>query len=264
MNTFLQAFPIFLLIFCRITSFFVVAPVFSTRGVPTMFKVGLGFFLSVIVYLSYGSSQAAVPADATYLLLVGREILVGLLIGFTCYLFFTVVQTAGAFIDLQMGLAMANVYDPMTGASAPITGNFKFYVMVLIFLGMNGHHFLLDGIVQSYDWIPIDNGLFTQMAAGTITQFLTKALVITFMLALQISAPLVVALFLTDVGLGFLAKTAPQFNVFVIGMPLKILIGLLLLALVVPGLTGLFAHLFSQMFNAMGELMAIVNGSAAR
>src|SRR5690606_7062960 len=97
----LQGFPVFLLIFCRMTAFFVVAPVFSSRGVPNTFKIGLGFFISFIVYLTYGIHES-VMFDAAYALIIIREILVGLLIGFVVYLFFAIVQTAGAFMDLQI------------------------------------------------------------------------------------------------------------------------------------------------------------------
>ncbi len=259
MNVFLQAFPIFLLIFCRITSFFVVAPIFSAKGVPNMFKVGLGFFLSIIVYLAYGIGES-VPMDSTYLLFVVREILAGVLLGFVVYLFFVVVQISGALIDLQMGFGMANIVDPMTGASAPLTGNFKYWVLLVIFLSMNGHHYLLNALMHSYEWIPLSNDLFARIHDGSISEFVTKTVVMVFMLGFQLAAPIVVSMFLTDVGLGFLAKTAPQFNVFVIGMPLKILVGMLIMILTMPSMATLFSYLFSEMFDSLEQLFAIVKG----
>jgi flagellar biosynthetic protein FliR len=259
MELFVQGFPIFLLIFCRITSFFVVAPVFSSRNVPIPFKIGFSFFIALLVFMTYGLKQSIVP-DAGYILAVIREILAGLLLGYTAYLFFSVVQTAGAFIDLQMGFGMANVIDPMTGASAPLIGNMKFMIATLIFLSINGHHYLLMALLRSYEWIPLSNSLFGRIYGGSISDFLVRTFADTFMLALQMSAPLVAAMFLTDVALGFLAKTAPQYNVFVIGMPLKILVGLILLIVMMPGMAGLFSHLFSQMFDALEKLFAIVQG----
>ncbi|GGG12291.1 flagellar biosynthetic protein FliR [Paenibacillus abyssi] len=262
MDLFLQAVPIFLLIFCRITSFFVVAPIFSNRGVPAMFKIGLGFFVTVLVYLVYGINQT-VNLDAGYILFVIREILAGVLLGFVAYLFFTVVQTAGAFIDLQMGFGMANVIDPMTGTSAPLLGNFKFMIVVLLFLTMNGHHYLLMALMKSYDWLPISNELFTRIYEGSVSEFLARTFTHTFMLSLQMSAPLVVSMFLTDVGLGFLARTAPQYNVFVIGIPLKILVGFAMLILLLPGFASLIGQLFDQMFMAMENLLNIVDADTS-
>ncbi|MFS0727856.1 flagellar biosynthetic protein FliR [Paenibacillus sp. 1P07SE] len=258
MDLFLQVFPIFLLIFCRITSFFVVAPIFSTRGVPAAAKIGLGFFVSLMVFLAVGLDQTPV-LDAGYVLTVIREILIGLLLGFVAYLFFTIIQTAGSFIDLQMGFGMANVIDPMTGVSTPMLGNFKFMLLILVFLSMNGHHHLLMAIMQSYEWIPLGNELFMRISQGNVSTFLVETFAYTFILSLQMSAPLVVAMFLTDVGLGFLARTAPQFNVFVIGIPLKILVGFLILAMLMPGIVTLFGYIFEEMFKAMEQLLNLLS-----
>ena len=259
MSAFLQGFSIFLLIFCRITAFFVVAPVFSSRGVPNMFKLGLGFFISLFVFMTYGFNQDIVM-NAEYVLAVIREILIGILLGFIVYMFFTVVQTAGAFMDMQIGFAMANVVDPHTGVSAPLLGNFKYMLMLVVFLMMNGHHYLLTGLMDSYQWMPLSNELFSRMMSGSISDFLVRVFGNTFLLAFQVAAPLVVALFLTDVALGFLTKTAPQFNVFVIGIPIKIIVGLFLLALLVPGLAVIFGKLFSIMFESLEQLFGIVQG----
>ncbi|RJX40785.1 flagellar type III secretion system protein FliR [Paenibacillus pinisoli] len=263
MNAIVQGFPIFLLIFCRITAFFVVAPIFSSRGVPNTFKLGLGFFISFLVFLSYGMSQTIVPDTAEYVLLILKEILIGLMIGFVVYLFFAVVQTAGAFMDMQVGFAMANVVDPHTGVSAPLLGNFKYMLMLVVFLMMNGHHYLLSGLMNSYQWMPLDNELFGRLLDGSLSEYLIRVFGNTFLLALQIAAPLVVAMFLADVGLGFLTKTAPQFNVFVIGIPLKILLGLFLLILLMPGLAMLFDKLFTIMFDSIEGLFGIVQGPPA-
>ncbi|MBD2870724.1 flagellar biosynthetic protein FliR [Paenibacillus arenilitoris] len=259
MNAIVQGFPIFLLIFCRITAFFVVAPVFSSRGVPNMFKIGLGFFISFIVFLTYGMKQTIVP-DAEYVLLVLREVLLGILMGYVVYLFFTVVQTAGAFMDLQVGFAMANIVDPHTGTAAPLLGNFKYMLIIVIFLMMNGHHFLLTGLMDSYEWMPLSNELFGRLMSGSVTDFLARTVGNTFLLAIQVAAPLIVAMFLADVGLGFLTKTAPQYNVFVIGIPLKLIIGMILLILLMPGLAGIFEKLFSIMFESLEQLFGIVQG----
>lgn len=191
--------------FCRITSFFVTAPVFSARNVPASVKIGISAFVTLSVYLIYGIDQT-VPTDLSYVLLIIREILIGLLLGFVAYLLMTAVQTAGTFIDLQIGFGMANVYDPMTGASAPLTGNLKYAFAMLLFLTMNGHHYLLDAIVYSYRWVPLSNVFFLRLADGSIAEFLIQTLGQSFMLAFQMSAPIVVALFLTDVGLGFWPK----------------------------------------------------------
>jgi flagellar biosynthesis protein FliR len=211
------------------------------------------------VFLSYGMSQTIVP-NAEYVLIVMREILIGLMMGFVVYLFFSAIQTAGSLMDMQIGLAMANVVDPHTGVSAPLLGNFKYMLMLVVFLMMNGHHYAITGLMNSYQWMPLDNELFSRMVSGSLTDYLIRVFGNTFLLALQVAAPLVVAMFLTDLGLGFLTKTAPQFNVFVIGVPLKLLLGLFLLVLLMPSLAFLFEKLFSIMFDSLEGLFGIVQG----
>ncbi|WP_397386776.1 flagellar biosynthetic protein FliR [Paenibacillus sp. MMS20-IR301] len=260
MDTLTQSFPVFLLIFCRISAFFVVVPVFSSQSVPTTFKIGLSFFVSMVIFSSAGMNTI-VPQDLNFVLLIVREALIGLLLGFIAYLMFMTIQTAGSFIDIQIGFGIANVIDPMTGASAPIIGNFKYMIALLLFLSMNGHHHLLDAIVYSYKWVPLDNDLFLKMIDGSLSEFLIRTFAQSFMLAFQMSAPLVTALFLTDVGLAFLARTAPQYNVFVIGVPLKIIIGLALLLVLMPGLAVLFQSLFDIMFESMQNLLGLVGKS---
>lgn len=262
MNAVGRLFPAFLLVLCRISAFFVVAPVFSSRNIPAPFKIGLAFIISLIVFLTVGF-DTKVTADANYILAVIREVLAGLLIGYVAYLFFAAVQTAGAFIDMQIGFAIANIVDPMTGTTAPIMGNFKYMLMILVFLSMNGHHYLLAAIMNSYQWLPLDNGLYARIAEGGLADFLVRTFAETFLLALQVSAPIVVAMVLTDIGLGFLAKTAPQYNIFVIGIPVKILVGLAMMVVLLPGFGILFQMLFDHMFKALENLFAIVKNRPA-
>ncbi|MCS7461881.1 flagellar biosynthetic protein FliR [Paenibacillus doosanensis] len=251
-----QYLPGFMLFFCRITSFFVVVPVFSAKNVPQSFKIGLSFFITLMAFPLFGMSSP-ISFDSLYLLSVFREILVGLLLGFVAYLFFTIVQVAGALIDMQMGFGLANVIDPMTGAQSPILGNLKYVLAMLLFLSFNGHHLLLKAIMESYEWIPLSNELFAKMYSGQIAEFLVKTFSSVFTLSFQMAAPLIVAFFLTDVGLGFLARVAPQFNIFVVGMPLKILVGFMLLILLFPGYEFVYKDMFTAMLDAMQKFIGL-------
>lgn len=253
-----QAFPVFLLIFCRISSFLVAAPVFSSKGVPNIFKIGLAFFISIIAYLLFGIG-VSVPSNGEYILFIVREVMIGLLIGYIATLFFTVVQIAGSFIDMQIGFGIANVIDPLTGMQSPVVGNFKYVFVVLLFLGLNGHHFFIDGIMHSYEWMNVGaNPFFELIANGSIFQFAAKSFIHAFMIAFQVAAPMIVALFLADVALGFLARTAPQFNVFVVGIPFKFIIGIAMLALVVPSFVYVMQQIFETMFQAMDQLLRLM------
>lgn len=253
-----QMLPVFLLVFCRITAFLVVSPVFSFQNVPNALKIGLGFFASLLVYAGLGGWQAPVP-EGSYFYLIIHEILFGLLLGFLAYLFFTAVQVAGAFIDHMIGLGMANVIDPLTGRQSPVIGNFKFFIGMLVFLGVNGHLHLLSALMHSYEWVPMDGSVFARIADGGVSAFLLQSLARMFYMAFQMAAPIVVSMFLVDVALGVLARTVPTFNVFVIGLPLKILTGFGLLLLTVSGFTVLFRNLFAEMFRYMEQLLRLLS-----
>lgn len=262
MDMWLPYVPNWLLIFCRVTAFLLTAPVFSTRGIPATWKIGFSAMLAFLIMAPVGLQQPT-DMDAVYVLAIIRETLAGLLLGFTAYLFFTVVQIAGAFIDIQMGLGIANVIDPMTGAQSPLMGNFKFILAMLLFLAFNGHHYLIDGFIKSYTWLPLDNLLFASIAGGAVHEFLIRTFSTVFALALQMAAPLVVALFLADVGLGILSKTAPQFNIFVVGIPIKIIVGFLLLSIVLPSFVFIYQDLFASLFRALDQLVRLIGSAPA-
>jgi flagellar biosynthetic protein FliR len=261
METILSFFPNALLIFCRIAGFFVTAPVFSAQNnVPVQFRIGISVFLTLLAFFASGT-QTPIPWDGAFVLYVIRETLIGLLLGFLAYLFFTVVQIAGSFIDMQMGFGIANVIDPMTGAQSPVFGSYKFIVAMLVFLTVNGHHYLIAAILDSYQAIPLDNRFFEIFGSGSVTELLVRGLSVGFTLAFQMAAPIVATLFLVDVALGILSKTAPQFNIFVVGMPLKILVGLLIALLLVPGFLALFQGLFGTMFDHLFKLLRMLRGA---
>ncbi|MDF2962679.1 MAG: flagellar biosynthetic protein FliR [Paenibacillus sp.] len=254
-----QFLPGFMLFFCRIASFFVVVPVFSARNVPAHFKIGIAFFVTLMAFTVTGTS-IPVAFDTLYFLTILREVLVGLCLGFIAYLFFTIVQIAGSFIDIQIGFGIANVIDPMTGASSPVTGNLKYMIAILLFLSLNGHHLLLKAIIESYEWIPLSNELFTKMYNGQISEFMLKTFSTVFAVSFQMASPIIVALFLTDVGLGLLTRVAPQFNIFVIGAPLKMLIGFMLLILLFPVYQDVFKDSFTSMLDHLQKFFGLFAG----
>lgn len=259
MDGLMQNIPGFLLVLCRISAFFLVAPVFTFRGVPNQFKVGIAFFVALLAYTI--SSPVVLSFDGYYMLAILREVLVGALLGFIAYMFFTVVQIAGSFVDLQMGFGIVNVMDPVTGAQSPILGSFKYIIAILLFFSLNGHHYLISAIMDSYQWIPLEHDAFYQLYSGAVTSFLSDAFMTAFILAFQMAAPLIVSLFLADVALGMLARTAPQFNLFVIGIPIKILLGFIVFLIMMSGFVALFIHLFQHLLASLEELIAILGQS---
>jgi flagellar biosynthetic protein FliR len=255
----LQYLPVFLLVFVRLTAFFVTAPFFSVRGVPNPFKIGFAFILAFISF-SYVPIEAKIPLDLMFVLYVVKEALVGLLLGFICELMYVAVQVAGGLMDMQMGFAMANVIDPRTGAYVPLTGNFKNILATLYFLSIDGHHLLIRGVLASYRAIPVDKA-WIPLGNEQLLLMVAKVFSDMFMSAFLIAAPIVVALFLVDLSLGIIAKSVPQFNIFVVGLPLKIIASFLLLIVVMPAFLLVLSSLFGKMFHAMSEMMTLLGGS---
>jgi flagellar biosynthetic protein FliR len=259
MNEILAALPYFLLILVRISSFFIVAPLFSMRGVPVQFKIGLAALLSLLA-LSALPIGEPLPLDDYYIAMIIKEFAVGIALGFTAALVLYTVQIAGAFIDFQMGFAMASVMDPQTGSQVPIIGHFKYILALLFLLTVDGHHLMLDGIMQSLETIPVESLSFGAEFED-LAKFISDLFVEMFMIALQISLPIVGALFLVDVALGILAKTVPQLNIFAVGFPVKILAGFVLLMLSMPFFFYLLQTLFEKIMVSMAELARLIGGA---
>jgi len=257
MTEIIPAFPAFLLIFVRVTSFFLMVPLFSYRNIPAGAKIGLGFFMALIMVFAVDIPELAI--DSNYFLLIIKEALVGLFIGFIAYMLLSAIQTAGGFIDFQMGFAIANVMDPQTGAQSPLMGQYLYTIGLFLMLALNGHHLLLDGVFYSYKFIPIDQP-WIPFGNENMLQYVVKAFNSMFIIAFQMSIPIVGSLFLVDIALGIVARTVPQLNVFVVGLPLKIGVSFIVLMVVMGTLLLLVSQLFDIMLHTMRGLMELIGG----
>ncbi|MUK89900.1 flagellar type III secretion system protein FliR [Ornithinibacillus sp. L9] len=253
----INSFPVFLLVLVRVAAFFVTLPFFSYRTIPLPFKIGFSFFLAFIMF--YTIDASAIVIDEMYIFLIVKEILIGLLIGLIGYIIISAVQIAGGFIDFQMGFAIANVVDPQTGAQSPLTGQYFYIIALLFLLSVDGHHLLIDGIVNSYKFIPVDT--FIPFQNGNIAEFVIQAFSKMFLIAFQIAIPIVGCLFLVDVALGIIARTVPQLNVFVVGLPLKILVSFVAIFVFLSLYMVLVKNLFGLMFETMRGLMQLFGGA---
>lgn len=251
---------IFVLVLVRMSSFIAITPVFGTKNVPTTVKAGLSFMLAlmltpIIAATTTGVQYQGIPFVDLFLILV-KEFMVGAVLALTSTILFSAVQIAGSFIDLQIGFSMANVVDPMSGISSPLTGQFKYVLAMLLFLGFDGHHGLLTALLQSYKFIPL--GGFH--ISGSLTAFALKIFGVMFLLGVKVAIPIIAALFLADFGLAMLSRVVPQMNVFVIGMPVKVVVGLLMLIVVMPTFVYILRELFQTMFTQMDALLHVLGG----
>ncbi|NEU29358.1 flagellar type III secretion system protein FliR [bacterium LRH843] len=258
MNEFVNMLPAFLLIFVRVLAFFAVLPIYSHRTIPTSFKIGMALFLAWTMVFTL--EQPVIAIDAAYYLIVIKEILVGLLVGLLATILLYAIQVAGGFIDYNMGFMIANVVDPQTGAQSPLMGGYLYTFALLFLLLVNGHHLLLDGIFYSYQFVPMEQVLLP-LGDEKIVQYAAKTLSSMFIIAFQMAFPIVGSLFLVDIGLGMVSRAVPQMNVFVVGMPLKIIVGFLLLTVFMGVFFMVVRKLFDQVIVAMRTLLQLLGGA---
>lgn len=249
---------VLLLIFVRVSAFFVTIPLFSYKTIPSQLKIVLAFVLSWMMYYTFSIEAFTINGD--YLLLVLKEAIVGLVLGLVVYIVFSAVQIAGGFIDFQMGFAMANIVDPQTGAQSPLMGQFFNFLLLLVFLAINGHHLVLDGIFYSYQFMPIDQ-FFPKFGDAESIEYIMKLFVAVFAIAFQMSAPIIATLFLVTLALGITGKTVPQLNIFVVGFPIKIAVGFILLITMMGVMVEVMGKVIEMGILGMRNLMIVLGGS---
>ncbi len=212
----------FVLIFLRIFGMVVIAPIFRNRNVPYIVKIGFIFLLSNILITRMSLAPVAIEDGLLFALIMAKELFIGAVIGFSSYLVFSVLIMVGQFIDMQIGFSMVSVFDPMNRTQITITANFYYYVLILIALVSNLHHFLLRALLDSFELIPIGSLVFNVDVGNNFIYYMTRY----FELTLSFAAPIVFVTLITNVVLGILARVVPSLNMFVIGFPLKIFFGL--------------------------------------
>jgi flagellar biosynthetic protein FliR len=238
----------FLLVIMRASGVLLIAPIFSHRAIPSLAKIGLLLVLGLTMTPTLSIDSAAVDDSLWYLAgLCAKEVLVGVIIGLVFQLLFIAAKTAGSLIGYQIGFALVSTPDVEDGGQITILGTFWTMVALLIFVTIDGHHLIISAFADSYAAIP--PGLVT-LDSG-VGEMIIKYTAYVFIIALKMSAPVMIALFLTDVALGIIAKTIPTMNVFFVGFPIKVAVGLLVIAMSLP----VFSYLLRQATGYLnGEL----------
>lgn len=250
--------PLFLLVFVRISAFFVAAPIWNSQQIPSQVKWGFSF---CIAFITVGVIQPTQPLawNSTYFLLVFKELAVGLSLGFASSILLYAVELAGSFIDLQSGFTMSSLFDQKRGIQEPLTGKFYYILTMIFFLLSDGHHILIKGIIQSYQWIAVDAWL-PDSYSSNVVQVLLSIMDHMFWISLLIAAPLVGTLFIVDVVLGIIARTVPQMNLFVVGVPIKLLVYYVMLYASIPVFLYILSQLVQTMISSIEQMLRILGG----
>lgn len=224
----------------RILGLLAAAPLFGNKAVPASVKVLLGVMLAAIVAPAVPALPATDPMSLAGLLILAQEMLIGLAMGFSIRIIFAAVEMAGEISSLTMGLGFATFFDPNTQGRSSAISQFLALVATLGFLSVNAHLVLLSALVESFSSLPVSatpiySGGFKQLAdwGGRI-----------FSTGVQLSLPIVAALLITNVALGILTRAAPALNLFGIGFPITLGVGLLVVAMTLPYLATPVQNLF--------------------
>ena len=241
----LYTFEYFLMILVRVAAFVFIAPFFGMNNTPRRTKVGFSLCIAIILY------QTVLPRETLeysgvieFTIIILKEGITGLLIGFAANICNSIIVFSGKLIDMEIGLAMANMYDPTTRSQSGITGTMYNYFIMMLLIATDMHHYILRALVDTYTLIPVNGAIFEwDHLMGSMVMFVSDLMVIGF----QIILPIFACSMILNCILGIMAKVAPQMNMFAVGMQLKILLGFSVLFLTVTLLPVVSDFIFTEM-----------------
>ena len=236
-----------LLISVRFSVAFALSPVFTSYGIPAIARLALILAMSTLVYQAGAVSLTATVDTSQIIAAVGAEAVNGVLLGLAVHVALAAFALAGRMLDIQIGFGLGSVFDPVTRSSANVLGSLLALLGVMLFIAADAHLALASLLAASFDVVPlgtlppVDDPLKVASAAGAMFAF-----------GLALAAPVVLALFLTDVIVGIISRNSPQINVLVLSMPLKVLVGIFVLAIAMVAWAPLVERLFHLTSNVLG------------
>jgi flagellar biosynthetic protein FliR len=239
----IENFEFYLFILVRITGFIYTAPFFSLKNVPVRVKVGLAIFMAAILFYTVPYDSPEYSGVLAFAIIVVKEALAGAIMGLFANIAYNIVSFAGQIIDMEIGFSMVNELDPISNIQTTITANFYGYLVLIMMIITNLHHYFLRAIIDSFQVIKIGNVNFNPGMYQLMTQFITQYFIIGFRIVLPIFA----AILVVNTILAILAKIAPQMNMFVVGMQIKIFVGLIVLAMIIELIPAVSDFIFNEM-----------------
>lgn len=224
----LQTFEYFLLVLVRIAACIFAAPFFNTKGVPTKTKIGVAGCIAIMLTGVLPEQNLAYTGIMEYGVIVIKEGITGLLIGYSASICNSIVLFAGSLIDMQIGLSMAQEFNPMTMMNESITGNLYNYMVMLMLLASNMYHYVIRAVCESYQLLPINRQVFQW---DHLLEGIASYMAALVMIGFRITLPVFACMMLVNCVLGILAKVSPQMNMFSVGIQIKVLVGLSILFL---------------------------------
>ena len=246
----------FLLVFLRISAIIVLMPVFGEQTTPARVKAGLALIVTFLVFPTLHVPDVIRGTETLALLIVrmAGEVIVGSAIGFSARVIFAGVQMGGELLGIQMGVSIANVLDPITSVQASIISELLYIVALIVFLQVDAHHIYLAAVSESFKTVPI-LGVHLGSSLAREMLLMTQAVFVT---SIKISAPVMAVLLFINVGLGIVARTVPQVNVFIVGFPLQVAGGLIFIGLSMPLMISLLAGDFQAALTDVRKVLVVL------
>jgi len=234
----------------RVMALIMTAPILSEKSIPKRVKIGLGMLITFVIAPTLPPVNIPIfSPQAVWLAL--QQVLIGVAIGFTMQLAFAAIRTAGELIGLQMGLSFATFFDPGSHLNMPVLARVIDMLAMLLFLTFNGHLWLISMLVDTFHTLPIGGNPVNSNAFLA----LTRAAGLIFINGLMLALPVITLLLTVNLSLGLLNRMAPQLSVFVIGFPITLTVGLILIGLLMPLIAPFCEHLFSEIFNLLSDIV---------
>jgi len=241
----LYTFEYFLMILVRVATFVYIAPFFGMNNTPNRVKIGFSALLAIVLFQTIQPKEVLEYSGVIgFAIIVLKEGITGLLIGYAANICNSIIVFSGKVIDMEIGLAMANMYDPTTKAQSGLTGTMYNYFIMMLLIVTNMHHYILRALVDTYQIIPVNGAVFDwEHLMGSMVMYMTDMMAIGFRIALPIFA---CSMILSCI-LCIMAKVASQMNMFAVGMQIKILLGLGIMFLTVVLIPNISDFIFTEM-----------------
>lgn len=214
----------FLWPFFRLSSFFVIVPIFGSRLIPVRVRLGLALVITVTIYPLLPAMPLIEAVDVQTFLIILEQILIGTTMGFLVLVVLQIFVLAGQTISMQMGLGFASMVDPTNGVSVAVLSQWYQVLVTLVFLAINGHLLVLEVMIDSFYSLPVGEGLFSVDQWFVLAEFGAWL----FRASLMLALPAITALLLVNLAFGVMTRAAPQLNVFALGFPITMMGGLVI------------------------------------
>lgn len=242
----------FVLVLFRVGGLVFTSPVFGRTQLPAKAKIGLTAALGYLLFVTLPPAQIEYNSLIGFALICMSELLIGIALAFVTNIFFALNFVAGQLIDMQIGFGIVNVYDPQNNTQIPMMGNLLNLIMLIVFFSVNGHHRLIQIIYVTAEKLPIGNLVFSPSIGMTALEIFTMS----FVLGVMVALPVIASALIMEIGFGALIRTVPQINMFVIGIPAKLIVGLVVMFFIIPVYVNFTGKVFEEVFMGIEKMFS--------